>query len=148
MNDHETTFREYPFDPRRLILRWLISTLAIFSAVWVVPGIKFEGPGWQLGIVAIVLGLFKALGRPLLLLLTLPLVIITLGLFSLVINALLLGLTSAMASNIGIQFEVVDFWAAFWGSIVISLVSLFLSMLAGDQRIQVHVHRGGQGERD
>jgi putative membrane protein len=148
MNDHETAFHEYPFDPRRLILRWLISTLAIFSAVWVVPGIKFEGPGWQLGIVAIVLGLLKALGRPLLLLLTLPLVIITLGLFSLVINALLLGLTSAMASNIGIQFEVVDFWAAFWGSIVISLVSLLLSMLAGDQRIQVHVQRGGQSERD
>lgn len=127
-------------------MRWLISTLAIFSAVWLVPGIKFAGPGWQLGVVAIVLGLLKALLRPLLLLVTLPIVIITLGLFSLVINALLLGLTSAMAGNIGIQFEVGGFWDAFWGSIVISLVSLVLGMLAGDQRIQVRVHRGEAGD--
>jgi putative membrane protein len=73
-------------------------------------------------------------------------VIVTLGLFSLVINALLLGLTSAMSENIGIQFEVVSFWDAFWGSIVISLVSLVLGMLAGDQRIEVRVHRGGPSD--
>lgn len=141
MNNRETSLIE-PFDPRRLILRWLISTLAIFSAVWVVPGIRFEGPGWELGIVAIVLGLLKTLLRPLLFLLTLPLIIVTLGLFSLVINAMLLGLTSAMAANIGIAFEVSGFWDAFLGSLVISLVSLVLGILAGESRVQIRVHRG------
>ncbi len=143
MANNPIPYRENPFDLRRLILRWLISTLAIFAAVWLVPGIEFVGPGWQLGIVALVFGLLNALLRPLLLLLTCPLILLTLGLFGLVINALMLGLTSELASSLGINFHVDGFWPALFGGLVISLVSLVLNILAGEQRVMtVRVERG------
>jgi putative membrane protein len=122
---------------QRLLLRWLISSLGIFAAVWIVPGIQFSGPGWHIGVVALVFGLLNALLRPLIYLLTCPLVILTLGLFGLVINAVLLGLTSALADQVGISFAIDGFWPAFWGGLVISLVTTALSILAGDARVQV-----------
>lgn len=121
---------------QRMLLRWLISSLAIFAAL-LVPGIEFEGPGWQIGVVALVFGLLNALLRPLLYLLTCPLVILTLGLFGLVINAILLGLTSALANELNIAFTVDGFWPAFFGGLVISIVSTGLSMLAGDTSVRV-----------
>ncbi|GAB4433612.1 MAG: phage holin family protein [Chloroflexi bacterium OHK40] len=121
----------------QLIIRWAISSLAIFAAVWLVPGIEFSGPGWHIGVVALVFGLLNALVRPLIYLLTCPLVILTLGLFGLVINALLLGLTSALADQLGIAFHIDGFWPAFWGGLVISLVSTVLSVLAGDTQVRV-----------
>ncbi|NJN15089.1 MAG: phage holin family protein [Oscillochloris sp.] len=122
---------------QRLLLRWLISSLAIFAAVAVVPGITFAGPGWQIGIVALVFGLLNALLRPLIYLLTCPLVILTLGLFGLVINAVLLGLTSAFANQLNIAFTVDGFWPAFLGGLVISIVTTLLSVIAGDTQVQV-----------
>lgn len=142
----EIHVRERPFDLRRLVLRWLISTLAIFAAVWIVPGIEFVGPGWQLGIVALVFGLLNALIRPLLIILTCPLILLTMGLFGLVINALLLALASELSRGLGIDFQVQSFWAAFWGGVVISLVSLLLGILSGENRIEVRVRRGGRME--
>ncbi len=125
----------------RLFLRWLIYSLAIFTAVWIVPGIEFTGPGWQIGIVALLFGLLNALLRPLLYLLTCPLVLLTLGLVGLVINALLLGLTSALADQLGINFVVNGFWPAFFGGMVISLVSTILQYLAGDVQFRIVVER-------
>ncbi|OAN45099.1 hypothetical protein A6A03_02800 [Chloroflexus islandicus] len=125
----------------RLFLRWLIYSLAIFAAVWLVPGIEFTGPGWQIGIVALLFGLLNALLRPLLYFLTCPLVILTLGLFGLVINALLLGLTSALADQLGINFVVNGFWPAFFGGMVISIVSTALQYLAGDVQFRIVVER-------
>lgn len=131
----------------RLVVRWLISSLALFAAIWAVPGIEFVGPGWQIGIVALVFGLLNALLRPLLILLTCPLVLLSLGLFGLVINAVMLGLTSELARNLGIQFTVDSFWSAFWGGLVISLVSLALSLLTGERRfVRVQVSRLGDDE--
>jgi putative membrane protein len=129
---------------RRLLIRWLTSTLAIFVAVWLVPGIEFVGPGWQLGIVALILGLLGALLRPLLLLFTLPLILLTLGFFVLVINALLLALTSALADQLGIAFSVDGFGSAVLGGLVISLVSGVLNLLVGDHNVKVYVRRGNQ----
>lgn len=126
---------------RRLVLRWLISSLAIFAAVYLVPGIHFNGPGWELGIVAAIFGLVNLLVRPLLLLVTCPIMVLTLGLFSLVLNALLLGLTSALANSMGIDFVVDGFGPAFLGGLVISLVSLVLLYLAGETPIRVQVGR-------
>lgn len=122
---------------RSLLLRWLISSLAIFVAIWIVPGISFSGPGWQIGIVALIFGLLNALLRPLVYLLTCPLVILTLGLFGLVINAVMLGLTSALADQLNIAFNVDGFWPAFLGGLVISVVSTLLSLLAGDTEVRV-----------
>jgi putative membrane protein len=136
--------RESLFELRRLLIRWLTSTLAIFVAVWLVPGIEFVGPGWQLGIVALILGLLGALLRPLLLLFTLPLILLTLGFFVLVINALLLALTSALADQLGIAFSVDGFGSAVLGGLVISLVSGVLNLLVGDHNVKVYVRRGNQ----
>src|ERR1700712_2835910 len=116
---------------RSLILRWLITTLAIFAAVSLVPGITFVGPGWELGLVAAVFGLVNIGLRPLLSLLTCPLIILTLGLFGLVINALLLWLTAWIASSLGVAFSINGFWPALWGGLVISIVSLILNLLSG-----------------
>lgn len=125
----------------RLILRWLITTLAIFVAVYFVPGIHFTGPGWQLGIVALIFGLVNVLLRPVLALLTCPLVLLTLGLFVLVINAGMLILTAALASRFGVDFRVDTFLAALLGAILISIVSVTLSLLAGERQVQVVVKR-------
>jgi len=129
---------DYPQQPtggqriRSLLLRWLISSLAIFAAIYLVPGIHFAGPGWQIGVIAVVFGLINILLRPLLTLLTCPLIILTLGLFGLVINAALLLLTAAVASSLGFQFTIDGFWPAFFGGLVISLVTLILTTLARD----------------
>jgi putative membrane protein len=115
----------------KLLLRWLSISVAIFVAVKLLPGIQFEGPWYQLGFVAFIFGLLNALVRPILKLLTCPLILLTLGLFILIINAAMLGLTAAMAKTLGINFQVAGFWSAFFGAIVISLVSGALNLLIG-----------------
>lgn len=126
---------------RLLTLRWLISSLAIFVAVILVPGVEFAGPGWQLGVVAMVFGLVTVALRPILTFLTCPLVILSFGLFSLVINAVLLLLTAQIAGSLGVRFTVDGFWPAVGGGLVISIVSLILTILAGERPVQVVMRR-------
>jgi putative membrane protein len=126
---------------RSLILRWLIMTLAIFAAVVIVPGIEFAGYGWELGVVALVFGLINIALRPILTLLTCPLVVLTLGLFALVINAVLLLLTAQIAAWLGVSFRVDGFWPALLGGLVISLVNVILNALAGESQVRVVVRR-------
>jgi putative membrane protein len=116
----------------RFIVRLLISALALWVAIEIVPGVKFEGEWPKLLLVALVLGLLNALVRPLLILLSCPMLILTLGLFTFVINALVLWLTSALSSRIGLGFHVTGFWAAFLGALVVSVVSILLSVLVPD----------------
>jgi putative membrane protein len=113
---------------RRVLLRWLINALAIYVASKVVPGIWVRDE-WAIIAVALILGLVNAFIRPLVKLFTCPLIILTLGLFTFVINAAMLGLTSWVAGELGIGFGVAGFWAAFWGALVISIVSLALTLL-------------------
>lgn len=126
---------------RSIILRWLISSLAIFAAVFLVPGIEFTGPGWQVGLVALIFGLVNVALRPLLSLLTCPLILVTFGLFGLIINAALLLLTAELARSLGVQFRVDGFWTAVLGGLVISIVSLVLNALAGESPVQIVVRR-------
>ncbi|HET9223620.1 MAG TPA: phage holin family protein [Roseiflexaceae bacterium] len=126
---------------RSLSLRWLINILAIYAAVWLVPGIDFTGPGWQLGVIAAVFGLINIALRPLLTLLSCPLILLTFGLFGLVINAALLALTAQIAASLGFNFTVAGFWPAVLGGLVIALVGLALNILAGEQSFQVVVRR-------
>jgi putative membrane protein len=126
---------------RSLVLRWLILSLAFFAAIYLVPGIEFRGPGWQVGLLALIFGLFNVLLRPILLLLTCPLVLLTFGLFGLVINAGLLLLTASLAGSLGIDFMIDGFWPAFFGGLVISLVSIVLNILAGETPVRVQVGR-------
>jgi putative membrane protein len=113
---------------RRILLRWLINALAIYAASKLVSGIKVEDE-WAIIAVALILGLVNAFIRPLLKFFTCPLIVLTLGLFLFVINAAMLGLTAWVAGQLGIGFEVAGFGAAFWGALVISLVSLALTLL-------------------
>jgi putative membrane protein len=116
----------------KLLLRWLFTTLAIYAAIQLMPGLSFSGPWYQAAILALIFGLLNALVRPLLKFLTCPLIVLTLGLFTLVINALMLWLTAAVAERVGIDFRVADFWSAFWGALVISVVSAILNLLISD----------------
>ncbi len=114
--------------------RWLITTVSVLVATHMVDGIDYDN--WQgLLVATLVLGLLNAFLRPLLLLLSLPLVVVTLGLFTLVINAVLLYLVGQLKF-----FHVRSFGAAFWGALVISLVALLLNSFTrtGDARIEVH----------
>lgn len=124
-----------------LILRWLITSLALFAAVYLVPGISFRGPGWEIGVVALVFTLVNAGLRPLLLLLTCPFVLLTLGLGALVINALLLGLTAQIAALLGIDFRIESFWSALLGALVVSVVTLALNILSGQTPVVVKVQK-------
>jgi putative membrane protein len=118
---------------RKLLLRWLINGVALYVAAELVRGIDVIG-GWQaLAVMALIFGLVNALIRPILKFLTCPLIVLTLGLFTLVINALMLQLASWLGRQLGLGFYVAGFWPAFWGALVISVVSFVLTMLIGDE---------------
>jgi putative membrane protein len=114
------------------LVRWLINAAALWVAVRLVSGVTFSGHWSLLLAVALVFGALNAVVRPVLKLLSLPLLIVTLGLFTFVINAVMLLLTSAVSGALGLGFRVSGFGAAFWGALAVSLVSLALSMIARD----------------
>jgi putative membrane protein len=112
----------------RIFLRLLIGAAALWVATRIVPGISYTGDWRLLLVVALVFGALNAAVRPILMLLTLPLLIVTLGLFTFVLNALMLWLTSSISGALGLGFHVDGFGAAFLGALVVSVVSFTLSM--------------------
>jgi putative membrane protein len=118
----------------KIIVRWIISALALFAAAWLVPGIHVDGGGWvPFAVMAVVLGLINAVVRPVLKLLSCPLIILTLGLFVLVINALTLWLAAYISDRLfQVGFQVDGFWPALLGSIIVSVVTVVLSSVIGD----------------
>jgi putative membrane protein len=101
----------------RLLLRWVISAGVLMLIAYYLPGFKVSGFYTAL-IAALVLGLLNAIIRPVVHIFALPITILTLGLFSLVINALIIWLTSTIVKG----FEISGFWPAFWGSVIMWLV--------------------------
>ncbi len=122
---------------RSLIIRWLINTLALYVAVRVVPGVDYTGGAVGLVVVAALFGLVNATLRPILALLTCPLVLVTLGLFLFVINAMMLLFTGWLSRQFDLGFQVNGFWPAFWAGLLVSLVSLFLSIMVGEREVRV-----------
>ncbi|MCZ7573340.1 MAG: phage holin family protein [Ardenticatenaceae bacterium] len=118
----------------RLLVRLLINAVALYVAIALVQGIRLEGGFVQLLIVALVFGLVNALIRPVVSILSCPLTIITLGLFTLVINAVMLWLTSVFSRALGLGFIVEGPVAALVGAIIISIVSFVLSIFLRDER--------------
>ncbi len=119
----------------KLLIRWAIGALSLFAAAWIVPGIRVDDSrGWiAYAAMAIILSLVNALIRPLLKLLTCPLILLTLGLFTLVVNALSLLIASSLANNLfGVGFYVDGFWPAFWGAIIVSVISVVLNTFVSD----------------
>ena len=114
----------------KLLIRWAISALSLFAAAWLLPGIHVDdGRGWMVYAgMAVILSLVNALIRPLLKLMTCPLILLTLGLFTLVVNAITLLISSAVANTVfGFGFYIEGFLPAFWGAIIVSIVSIVLN---------------------
>lgn len=129
---------------KQFIQRWVISTVAVLVATMVLRGRIDYGSPLDLIVATLVLGLLNGFVRPVLMLLSLPLLIFTLGLFTLVINALLLLLVSAILGPH--HFHVDGFWSAFWGAVIISIISLVLNSLTGSGDARIRVHRGRRPE--
>jgi putative membrane protein len=117
----------------KLILRWIASAVAVGLAVYLLPGLEYDGRIETLFIVALILGLVNAIVRPIVKRLACGLIVLTLGLALFVINALMLYLTSFIAAHFGYGFHVRDFVSALIGAVVISLATWFLSLLIKDK---------------
>ena len=117
----------------KFVVRWAINALALYLAVLIVPGIHYIGEWTGILWLALIFGLLNALLRPLLKLLTCPLILLTLGLFTFLINAGLLLLTSNIGQSFGIGFTVDGFWQALLGSLVISFVSIVMTLILRDE---------------
>jgi putative membrane protein len=121
----------------KFLMRIVITAIALWAATRLVSGITFHGNWIGLAGVALVFGVLNSFVRPILTFLSFPLLIVTLGLFTFVLNAVMLLLTSALASRLGIDFHVAGFWPAFWGGIVVGIVSFLLSIFLPDERREV-----------
>ena len=116
------------------LIRWAINTLALYAAIAIVPGIKPESTRWfALLILGLIFGLLNAVLRPILKLLTCPLIMLSLGFFVLILNTVLFILTGWLGSQFHIGFTVQNFGAAFLGALVTSVVSFFLTLLLKDE---------------
>ncbi|HSL48389.1 MAG TPA: phage holin family protein [Candidatus Deferrimicrobiaceae bacterium] len=115
------------------LLRIIVYTLALLLAAHVVPGIRLDGLVSAL-VAGLLLGLVNAIVRPILVVLTFPITLLTLGLFLLVLNAFCLWLVSVFVTG----FHVDGFWPAFWGALLVSIVSWVLTALISDSgRVRV-----------
>lgn len=117
----------------RFIIRWVINAIALYAAIMLVPGIQLRtelADQWlAIILLALVFGLLNALLRPLLMVLTCPLLILTLGLGTLLINTLLFYLTGVIGAQFGWGFTVDSFWSAFLGALIVTIVSIAMNLL-------------------
>ncbi len=117
----------------KFVFRWAINAVALYVAILIVPGIDLRGAWTDIIWLALIFGLLNALVRPLLKFLTCPLIILTLGLFTIIINTVMLLLTSQIGQSFGFGLIVDGFWTAVLGSLVISVVSIVMSVIFRDE---------------
>lgn len=128
---------------RGILLRLVINAGGLLLVSYLFNGIHVDGLGWAF-VAAIFLGVFNALIRPVVFILTLPINVLTMGLFTFVINGLMLWLTGKLLAG----FSVEGFWTAVGGGLVMGIISLATSSLIGGQgRVQVINMRRGSGGR-
>ncbi len=122
---------------RHFLFRWIITTIAVMIAASIVHGIHYNGAS-ALILAALLLGILNAFVRPILLILSAPLILLTLGLFILVVNGLMLYWVPGLVGG----FYVDSFGSAFWGAILISIISWALSAFfrGSDGRVHVLTH--------
>ena len=126
---------------RSIVIKVLVNGVALWVAALVLKGIRFGPDSEPLSkqlvtilVVAAIFGLINAFIKPVLKFFALPFIILTLGLFSLVVNALMLQLTSWFADQLSLAFHVDQFfWDALLGSIIITLVSMILNLILPDE---------------
>ena len=119
----------------KFILRWAINAIALYLAVLILPGIDLRSDLVSILWLALIFGLVNALLRPLIQILTCPLIILTLGLFTIVINTFLFWLTSVIGQSFGFGLTISDpvWWNAFLGGLVVSIVSVVMTMILKDE---------------
>jgi putative membrane protein len=125
-----------------ILVRWLVLTAAIIVASYLLEGIQVEG-FLSAFFAAAILGILNAFFRPILIILTLPINILTLGLFTFIINALLLKMASGVISG----FDVRGFWAAVFGSVIISVVSWALNSFISPKGRVEYIDLKKKGDR-
>src|ERR671912_2788716 len=119
------------------LVRLLINAAALWVATRAVPGVTFSG-GWiPFFGVAFIFGVVNTFVGFTTKILTFPLILVTLGLFIFVINGLMLWLTSAVSETLGLGFRVAGFWPAFWGALVVTIVSAAARMLIRPPHVMV-----------
>lgn len=117
------------------VVRWLITAVAVWVAAELIGGITLEGWGNTLA-VALILGLLNAYLKPLMVFGSLPALVLTLGFFLILINTALLALTAWIAGKFdSITFAIDGFWSAFWGAVIISLVSFLLTRFVNPRKV-------------
>ena len=119
------------------LVRLLVNAAALWVATRVVSGVTFTGDWLPFLGVALVFGVVNAFIRPVAKILTFPIILVTLGIFLFVINGLMLWLTSSLSAALGLGFRVEGFWAAFWGALVVTIVSAILSIFVRDRSRRV-----------
>jgi putative membrane protein len=119
----------------KFILRLAINAIALYLAVWILPGLDLAGGVVSLLWIALIFGIVNALLGPLLKFLSCGLIVVTLGLFTLVINTFLFWLTSVISQSFGLGLIISDpvWWNAFLGAVVVSIVSFIMSMVLKDE---------------
>ena len=122
---------------RSLLLHWILNAAALWAAAGLIPGIEFTGGPGRLLLLAAVFGIVNSTLRPLLTILTCPLIVLTLGLFTLVINGLMLLVTGWLSESWNLGLTVSGFWAAFFGGLVVGLVSTILSVALAPKESRV-----------
>lgn len=122
---------------RHFIFRWAITTVAVIIAASLIRGIRYDTAG-ALILASLLLGILNAFVRPILLILSAPLILLTLGLFIFVVNGLMLYWVQGLVGG----FHVDSFGSAFWGAILISVISWMLSAFfrGSDGRVHVLTH--------
>jgi putative membrane protein len=119
----------------KFILRWVINAIALYLAILILPGIDLESGLVSIIWLALIFGLINALLRPLISILTCPLILLTLGLFTLVINTFLFWLTSVIGQYFNLELVIADpvWWNAFLGGLIVSIVSVVMTMILKDE---------------
>ncbi len=127
----------------KFIIRWVINAVALFLAIYLLSGkgVTFNGNWVSIIWLALIFGLINAFLRPLLSILTCPLIILTLGLFTLLINTFLFWLTGYVGQAFNLGLSVNGFWPAFLGGLIISAVSIVLSLVFHDELRGRHMRR-------
>jgi putative membrane protein len=130
---------------KKFLASWAINTLAVGLAGLIMhKHIHYEKPVYLLA-ASLLLGILNAVLKPVIMFLALPLLVFTLGLFMFVINALLLYFVGFLLHP---YFSVDTFWSAFWGALIISVVSVVLNSLTGAGRARIEIRRGNRPPPD
>ncbi|MFE9956133.1 phage holin family protein [Micromonospora sp. NPDC005299] len=119
------------------LIRLAITAIALWITTLVVPGVEVTGrnganTALTLIVVALIFGVVNAVLKPVIKVFGCVFYLLTLGLFALVVNALLFLLTNWIARGLDLPFHVDGFWAAFWGAIVMAVVSWLISVVVPD----------------